>query len=100
MIEINLNNLTQAKYDEAKGNMGQCSYSAPCIIGTLVPERKRDELDFAGEDTNIGNLVNEQLVDLPWGQLQDARQMQKAFDDARDDDLFNLVQKYVPDLTP
>lgn len=101
-IKIDLNDLTQAHWDACIAKIGdQCRYAAPCIIGTLIPEDRREDLDdgeLTQGNSSIGVLISEQLVSISDGQDYDARHMQTAFDCGQTSDLADLVRKYVPDL--
>lgn len=96
-IQLDLNDLTQAHLDEAKPICGEvgCLYSAPCIIGTLVPKYRRLELDSL-MGASISTLEAEGRVEFPDAeQSRDAQAMQSAFDCGKWDDVLNIAGKYV-----
>ena len=77
-IHIDLRDLTPEKLAECKPHMGTCRYSAPCVIGTLAPEAERVRMDTAGG--TIGWLLDRGTVTMPEDQLDDACDLQRAFD--------------------
>ena len=78
-IKIDLCDLTEAHLEEALPHMGACSYASPCIIGTLMPKRKRKGFDCSG-GISIEALLDEEQVSLPKGQAKLAIRLQSAFD--------------------
>lgn len=84
-IKINLDDLTQAHIDEAAPFLRHCSYSAPCIIGALMPEHLRAAADDPLEDSD-GSASIEALVKCGRIELADPSQIhalgdiQDAFD--------------------
>jgi hypothetical protein len=44
--------------------LGQCSYASPCIIGTLIPEHRRDEFDNFNDElrTPDGYMMDSQPI--------------------------------------
>lgn len=78
-IHIDLRDLTPEKLAESRPHMGSCRYSAPCILGTLMPEDERGRMDAAGG--SIGVLLRWGIVTMPEDQQEDARRLQYAFDD-------------------
>lgn len=82
-IEIDLRNLTQEKLDEALPNMGACRYSAPCIIGVLMPPDARNSLDGHSDNSpeNVGALVKRSVICFAQdAQVRVADRLQQAFD--------------------
>lgn len=65
-----------------RGNQA-CEYAAPCVIGAMVPQARRHDLDNAetgSDDTYIGTLVRDGIVSVPTGQIADFVSLQRAFD--------------------
>ena len=87
-VKLDLRNLTQAHIDEAMPHLGQCLYSAPCIIGTLIPEHQREkfdnlngELEYIDDLPMISELVAQDLIEFPDDvQAGLAKTLQLAFD--------------------
>lgn len=86
MIKIDLRNLTQAKLElslkaraeaQAEDNYS-CKYSAPCIIGTLIPEDAK--LDSFYDSTGVGHLLAEMIFEAPEDQHDQLKALQNAFD--------------------
>jgi hypothetical protein len=88
MIKIDLKDLTQAHFDAALPHLGACRYASPCIIGTLIPEDQRADLDKKGEHGNptVRELIREGLLELPDGQFNVAVRLQSAFDNGEAQD--------------
>ena len=78
-IHIDLRDLTPEKLAECKPHMGERWYSAPCVIGTLVPEDERGRMDAA--EGSIGVLLRWGTVTMPEDQQNDAFLLQYSFDD-------------------
>ena len=78
-IHIDLRNLTREKLAECKPHLGKWRYSAPCVLGTLMPEDKRGRLDREPV-TAIVVLLGVGTVTMPEDQLDDACDLQCAFD--------------------
>ena len=94
-IKIDLNNLTQKHLDECKPHVGnRCTYSAPCIIGTLIPVNERGACD-AHSSSSIGTLVTYDVLKVPAEQLDDARKLQSAFDCDNWDLVTQIASKYI-----
>ena len=82
-IKIDLRDLTQEHLDEAFKHLGDCDYTAPCIIGVLMEESDRFRINSALIDQyqdGISYLVLDGLVSIPADQLIDAQYMQDQFD--------------------
>jgi hypothetical protein len=62
---------------------GRCTYSAPCVIGAMVSEGARRELDDAPWST-IGVLILGGVLAAPADQARDMVRLQIAFDYDRD----------------
>ena len=76
MIELDLRNLTEELITEAALFTGECSYQAPCIIGTLMTTAER--FNTAG---SISSLVWDKKVKFPnQDQAELAGRLQRAFD--------------------
>ena len=83
-IHIDLRDLTPEKLAKCKPHMGMCQYSSPCVIGTLIPESEREELDGSSASAlpeTIGGLLLNDIVTMPEDQHADAIRLQHAFDD-------------------
>lgn len=97
-IKIDLRNLTQAHVDEALNHLGECLYSAPCIIGTLIPVKDRDRLDYAPDYGGGGilHLARDGHVEFPDdAQRDDAYEIQKAFDIGSRDTFLRKVKPWL-----
>ena len=92
-IHIDLRDLTQAHVDEAMPHMGERRYRAPCIIGVLVPKRRRAALDSTG--LVVSGLIAEGRVELPPRQMFAAIDLQRAFDNAQRNLFLELVKPWV-----
>ena len=79
-IHIDLRDLTPEKLAECKPHLGECRYSAPCVIGTLIPKDKRRRIDAAPTVASIGGLLSRGVVTMPEDQQKDATRLQFAFD--------------------
>lgn len=93
-ITLDLNDLTQANVDEAMPHMGACSYSSPCIIGSLMtPEQRETLAATAGYDTtDINALVEEGVIAFADpDQLIHAMALQELFDAKRPSRLAELL---------
>lgn len=90
MIEIDLRKLTEVNLAEAMAHCDgrSCAYSSPCIIGTLIPEDRRREIDAIRHDKNrassppeaVGFLSKQGVFSIPEDQVDDAREIQELFD--------------------
>lgn len=88
--QLDLRDLDDEKIDEALPHMDICTYRAPCIIGTLMPEYLRDSCDEAdmGTPAGIDKLVSEGIISFPDEVQSDlASKLQGAFDNS-DRELF------------
>lgn len=100
-IQIDLRNLTQNHLDACLPHLGACSYAAPCIIGTLIPEDQREHMDLArdpkaGAFLTIDELVKQGLIQFPDAiQERAARRLQEAFDESNADELLSLASYYI-----
>lgn len=92
-ITLDLRKLTDAKVKRALTNVGNCRYSAPCILGTLIPASKR--LKFDGQTNGaIDVLAKRGLVRFPGqSQLHLATALQRAFDAGDEEKVLRLVSK-------
>jgi hypothetical protein len=86
-IHIDLRDLTPEKLAECKPRLGVYRYSAPCIIGTLVPEDERGRMDAVGG--SIGGLLDDGVVTMPEDQEVDAIRLQRVFDSG----LWHVVER-------
>lgn len=59
-----------------------CDYTAPCVVGAMVPKNRRQTLEYATGDTSIDRLIDKGVVAVPVGQRRDFKRLQKAFDGA------------------
>lgn len=89
MITINLDDLTQTHIDECAPKLGDCTYSAPCIIGTLVPPAERKRLGAF----RLGRLIAADSVSVSRDQLDEANRLQMAFDTGDTGALTHLLAK-------
>lgn len=76
-IHIDLRDLTPEKLAECKPHMGKRRYSAPSIIGTLIPESERKRLDATRGSILV--LLSRITVTMPEDQQIDASRLQVAF---------------------
>jgi len=81
-----------------------CKYTAPCIIGTMLPEELRAQIDDGEVDEeNTGPHVK-RLAELgvlefaTYTQLDDAQALQLAFDDGACGKFLDVAERYVSDL--
>lgn len=89
-ILINLDDLMQSHIDECAANAGSMLYSAPCIIGTLVPAEDRSSLDE--NSLHVRALARQGRIRFPdVDQEIEARALQRAFDDSDDAKLAELL---------
>lgn len=95
-ITIDLNNLTQEdiEFSLSKREKG-CMYSSPCIIGTLIPESRREWLDNCSDITTVRNLIKLGYIEVPEDQKEDVIRLQSLYDTLSDDALRDLASKYI-----
>lgn len=91
-IKLDLRNLTPERIAEARPYMGDCTYSSPCIIGTLLTASQRELFDqfdpvnqtfgdAGDESAPVYNLVNLNKIQFPnEEQTSLASDLQGAFD--------------------
>ena len=88
-IMLDLRNLTDEKVAEAMPHLGECFYSSPCIIGTLLSPEDRVRFDNCNGELGdgmedqpmIGKLMKMGFVKFPDGrQALLARNLQASFD--------------------
>ena len=100
-IQIDLRNLTQAHVDAAMPHMGACSYTSPCIIGTLMTEEQRSEVEkFSDKEWNqsgsVDNLVCYDLLQFASVEQHYAAQsLQDAFDRGQRDHFLRLAKPWL-----
>lgn len=96
-IFIDLDNLTPELVNSCLDKMGECSYMAPCIIGTLLTPGDRLTLDCENEDgnTSIEYYIEKGIVTAPEDQLEDIKYLQSCFDASDKEDLMLALAKYV-----
>jgi len=85
-IKIDLRDLTDAHVAQALPHLGKCSYSAPCIIGTLLTQDARERFDkssIIGLSSAVGGLIEDGLLTLPDEQRVLATALQRAFDSGK-----------------
>ena len=101
-IKIDLRDLTKEHIAEAMPNQGgSCMYRGPCIIGTLVPEEHRADLDKPSSvSTSIDWLIEKGLVTMPEDQKIDAIAMQQAFDMGYTVDWLPLASSWAEQAKP
>lgn len=83
-IKIDLRDLTEAHLEAAKPHVGSCRYSAPCIIGTLIPEGRRGEIDDSDDhipSSRVHPLWEQGSISIPEDQEDDATAIQERFDE-------------------
>jgi hypothetical protein len=85
--------------------IGSCWYSAPCVIGAMM--EPNDRIWLSGQhwdDTAIGELDANEIVEIPEGQFEDIKALQKAFDNGDwhnfERELDRLVVKWLPTDKP
>lgn len=82
-VKIDLRNLTQAKLDLALKVRAEvplsCKYSAPCIIGTLIPEDAK--LEPRHDAVSVLQLLEQNTFNAPADQHGAMKHLQNAFDD-------------------
>lgn len=88
-----------AMRDQLIKNLGDCRYSAPCVIGAMMTEEEREELPEDYDGALIWLLANNGYVGIPCDQRIDFRDLQYAFDKG-DPDYFtskldSLASKYL-----
>ena len=96
-IKIDLRDLTDAHVEQALNRRGQCLYTAPCIIGTLIPEDQRERLDnfdlslerVPHMQPKIEELVAAGHIVMPEGQTELATKLQTAFDETGEYDFID-----------
>lgn len=68
---------------------GSCDYTAPCVVGAMIPPDKRagiQDLRLSPDgNTAIGFLIGKKVIVVPEGQRRDFTRLQKAFDEADTD---------------
>lgn len=90
IIQLNLDNLTQAMVDQALPNMGDCNYSSPCLIGAMMTHEQRAYLSEKGSDNcAVGQCDHIQFPDPE--QARVATEIQRAFDRDNLDSLAELL---------
>lgn len=90
-IKIDLRDLTQAHLDACAPVLGQCFNTAPCIIGTLMTPDERSYRPCG----SVLTLRSDGILEIPDEQVEDAMDMQRAFDQSRWDDLIAIANKYI-----
>ncbi len=93
-LKLDLRNLTDELVAQALPHLGQCFYSSPCIIGSLIPEDQRARLDNCNGELGVrsmpqpgvGGLVAQGEIEFPEGQLSLASTLQVAFDNNKHGD--------------
>lgn len=97
-IELDLTKLTQAHLDAALPNARECRYTAPCIIGALVPEDQREALDAygtTGEVYGVESLVKDGVIRFPnVTQERAAMAMQSNFDFGLVDEVAQMARNW------
>lgn len=75
----------------------RCDYTAPCVVGAMVPAAKREileNLDLGnGGDTSIGYLIQKGAVAVPAGQRRDFTSLQRAFDRGERDNFERVLKR-------
>lgn len=94
-IRIDLRDLTEAHLAECLPHIGQCRYSEPCIIGTLIPADERARLDPEDGSDGIEELVRRGVIEIPNSQLEDAAFMQARFDGGDLDDVVRAARRWI-----
>lgn len=84
-ISINLDDLTQEHVDRCAPHIGGCSYSAPCIIGTLIDDDLAD-----CDQIGIDHLLAERAISAPLAQWEEIIALQFAFDSS-DASMLSLI---------
>ena len=93
--------LTIDRIKEALPHMKACKYSAPCIIGSMIPVELRAALDDTNnkEDSpNVGSLLlHDVLVFAHPNQAFDAASLQRTFDAGRRAEFLEACSRYCPE---
>lgn len=97
LIELDLRRdlpLVRKQYGKvlAAFRTGSCNYTAPCVVGAMVPQRNRSRLQCEA-DSRIGVLIGKGLVCVPQGQRADFTRLQKAFDDGTQERFEAVLQR-------
>lgn len=72
-------------FDAGKLALGSCAYTGPCAIGIAMHPSQRAALERLDKDeTSIGGLFDEGLVEVPYEQEVDFRNLQNVFDNHPD----------------
>jgi hypothetical protein len=81
--------------DAQKGRV--CEYTAPCVIGAMVPKGKRLALeypaDFDEDATDIATLIRLGLVEVPAEQRREIIELQATFDKGTPDQLLRKLAR-------
>lgn len=94
-VKIDLNDLTQAHLDECRPHLGRdCTYRAPCIIGTLIPKDLREDPIFP-QHAGINGIRITHFLELVPDQVNDLALLQDAFDSGDWFALMEVASKYV-----
>lgn len=94
-IQIDLRQLTQEHLNQCEPHAGRCHYAAPCIIGTLVPEDQRANLDEPTGFASIDSLVDDSYLTIPEDQIDAAIELQAAFDLGDWDQVRELARPWI-----
>lgn len=93
-MSIKINLLTDlAKIPDDVEATGKCAYTAPCVVGMMMSQSERKQLEEADLDSApIYTLIHDQTVEIPDGQEGELRQLQRLFDRNRTDELRAMVK--------
>lgn len=96
-ITIDLNNLTPELLVECDPHLGKCDYSAPCVIGALMPPAERFFVAdlSAGDEDDVRYLVEQGVFIIPPEQMEDAIDIQEYFDSHDWDSVLQIASKYM-----
>lgn len=77
---VDLDSLTQEQFDRAMQHTGSCRYSAPCIIGAMLPQDVIDRLVRLDKDEDCIERISRHVIFKDAEQAQRAERIQSAFD--------------------
>ena len=89
IIQLNLDNLTQEMVDEALPNVGECSYSSPCLIGAMMTPQQRRYISKDSDYAAVGMCHEIQFPNKD--QASKAERIQVSFDSLRRETLAELL---------